>query len=466
MDQPLLIYIVEDDRVYRGMLERLLSMDPDHRVVVFASGREVLQSGLPPPEVMILDYSMPEMNGDEVLRRFRQDHPTVPVVLLSGQEDINVAVRLLKEGAYDYIVKDRNARERLLNALQHIKRERRLAAEVAESHSERAQLAEEVARLRQEAGKQHVDLSDTLLGESPAMQAVQARIQKSLTTTLSVLLQGETGTGKEVAARLIHYHSSRASGPFVPVNMASIPRELAESELFGHEKGAFTGAVSTRRGRFEQANGGTLFLDEIGELELTLQAKLLRVLQEREVVRVGGERPLALDVRIVAATHKDLRAEVVAGRFREDLYYRLVGLTIELPPLRERGQDVLLLARHFLTQFCTEHQLPPCELTPEARRRLLAHPFPGNVRELRVVVERAAALADQPQLDADDLELDLLTTPQDFFTPERTLEAYTVDIVAYYLQKYDQDVLRVAQILGIGKSTLYRLLQQHPELRR
>lgn len=243
------------------------------------------------------------------------------------------------------------------------------------------------------------------------------------------------------------------------VNVAAIPRELIESELFGHEKGAFTGAVSRRLGKFEEANKGTIFLDEIGELDISLQAKLLRVLQEKEITRVGGNTVVPIDTRIIVATHKNLADEVKKGNFREDLYYRLLGLPIELPPLRDRGADILVLAKFFMDAFAKENGMGRKTLSAEAQEKLLAHPYPGNVRELRAVVELAVVMADDDEIKANDVNLAANNNEKDFLATERSLREYTTDIIQRFLNKYDNNVLLVADKLDIGKSTIYRMIQ-------
>ena len=247
--------------------------------------------------------------------------------------------------------------------------------------------------------------------------------------------------------------------PFITVNVAAIPRDLIESELFGHEKGAFTGAVTRRIGKFEEANKGTLFLDEIGELDINLQAKLLRVLQEKEITRVGGNEVTPTNVRIIVATHKNLLEEVKEKRFREDLYYRLIGLPIELPPLRDRGNDILILAKHFIDQFCKENKLEKKTLSSEAQQKVLQYAYPGNVRELKSVMELAVVMADEEVIEAHHITLSSPATMTNLLSQEFTLKQYTNQIIQYYLDKYDSDVLLVAKKLGIGKSTIYRMLQ-------
>lgn len=301
-----------------------------------------------------------------------------------------------------------------------------------------------------------------LLGSSEAMQRVFRLIHKAAASTITVSLRGETGTGKEEVARAIHQHSSRATHPFVPLNMAAIPRELLESELFGHERGAFTGATGRRVGYLELAHGGTLFLDEIADFDLSLQAKLLRVLQEKALTRVGGGSLIPFDARLIVATHLDLAQCVRAGQFREDLYYRLLGMPILLPPLRERPDDILLLAWQFLQEFCPPTQARPCTLTAAAEAKLLAHSYPGNVRELRAVLELASVLAENYVIDDYAIVFPPSRQgtpgPAPDVNPDLTLREHVVRIVQHYLDHYHGNVLLVAARLGIGKSTLYRMI--------
>ena len=309
----------------------------------FATARACLDHLTEQPDLITLDYSLPDAKGEQVLSQIRDRLPGVEVIVISGQEDINTAVSMLRQGAYDYLVKDENTLDRLWNIVGKVEQQVRLRRENTQ--------------LRQHIGH-HYATGQAILGEHALMQQVHTLISKAARTAITVSVSGETGTGKELVAKAIHFQSSRANQPFVAVNMAAIPRELVESELFGHEKGAFTGALARRVGRLEEANSGTLFLNEIADLDLSLQAKLLRVLQEREVTRVGGNQTVPFDVRLIVATHRDLLAEVQDGRFREDLYYRLLGLPIELPPLRQRGADVLVLAEAFVRDFCRLNNLP------------------------------------------------------------------------------------------------------------
>ncbi len=297
-----------------------------------------------------------------------------------------------------------------------------------------------------------------LVGSSESIQKVFGLVQKAANSSINVTITGETGTGKELIAKAIHQHSIRAKKPFVAVNISAIPSELLESELFGHEKGAFTGAASQRIGKFEEANGGTLFLDEIGEMHINLQSKLLRVLQEREISRLGATGTIPVDVRILTATHRNLLEEVRKGNFREDLFYRLLGIQVYLPPLRERGPDVLLIAQKLLQDFCTHNHLRPKSLSSEAQKKLLRHTFPGNIRELKAVVELGAILAEKDIISAADIQLQETQVNAD--AEEKTLDEYIAETVQRYLNKYDNNVLLVADKLKIGKSTIYRMIRK------
>jgi DNA-binding NtrC family response regulator len=285
------------------------------------------------------------------------------------------------------------------------------------------------------------------------------KINKAITNNINVSITGETGTGKEVVAKAIHYNSYKKNKPFVAVNMAAIPKELLESQFFGYEKGAFTGADNRSIGKFEQADGGTIFLDEIAELDLNLQSKLLRVLQEREVIRLGGKDPIKFNARLIIATHKDLAQEVKKGNFREDLYYRIIGLPIELPPLRERGNDILLLAKYFIDLFTTENKMKSIPLSKEAKNKLIRYYFPGNIRELKSVIDLACVMSDGKEITIEDLTFTSINESNFLLSEEKTLKEYTSEIILHYLKKNNNDVLKTAAKLHIGKSTIYNLIQ-------
>lgn len=437
------IFIVEDDLWYSEVLEYLLKLNPDYEVIKFTSGKDCISRLHEKPSLVTLDYSLDDMNGEEVLDKIKTFDPEIPVVVISGQEDVSTAINLLRNGAYDYIVKDEEAKDRIWRVVQNIR----------EKHS----LQETIQELRQEVSSKFN--FQNLIGNSPAMARVKTLMEKAVSTSINVSILGETGTGKEVVAKCIHYNSLQKDQPFVPINVAAIPSELIESELFGHEKGAFTGANAMRKGKFEEADGGTLFLDEIGEMDINMQSKLLRVLQERELQRVGGNQTIKVNARLIVATNRDLAEEVQNGNFRQDLYYRLLGLPVELPALRERGDDLLLLARSFVDGFCSENGLKTPTLSKEALDKLMAYPFPGNVRELKAIMELACVMNADGVIQANDISFNSSGSVGDLLNHEQSLKDYTKQIIRHYLDKYDNNVLLVADKLDIGKSTIYRMIQ-------
>jgi len=384
------------------------------------------------------------MTGLEVLKRIRQENSDVQVILISEQSDIDLVVTLLKMGAADYITKSDDIKEHLLNTVKNIRNG--------------IGLKREISTLRREIQKKY-NFSSSIQGESPAIKGVYELIEKALGTNITVIISGETGTGKELVAKAIHYNSNRKDKSFVAVNLAAIPSELIETELFGHEKGAFTGAASRRIGQFEEADGGTLFLDEIGEMQLNLQVKLLRVLQEKEIVRIGSNKPVKTDCRIIVATNKNLKEEVKKGNFREDLYYRLFGLPIELPPLRDRANDILILARHFIEKFCNENNIHSKKLSEKSQKKLMSYPFPGNVRELKSVIELAVTLSGEGEIEPSDLVLDAGEPLSVVTNDELTLREYELKIIKATLKKNKMDIRLAAIKLDIGVSTIYRILK-------
>lgn len=438
------IFVVEDDAWYGELLEYHLSLNPDYEVKRFTSGKECIANLHQKPAVITLDYKLGDMSGRDILKKIKQTSPEIQVVMISGQEDVGTAVELLKDGAYDYIVKNEDTPNRIWNTIIKIR--------------ENINLKGQIESLREEVGQKY-DFRKSIIGNSPAIERVFRLIEKAVKTNINVSITGETGTGKEMVAKSIHYHSERKKQAFVAVNMAAIPRDLMESELFGYEKGAFTGATSRRIGKFEEANGGTIFLDEIGELDLALQSKILRVLQEREVTRIGSQGSVKIDARVIVATHKNLAEEVKKGNFREDLFYRLLGLPIELPPLRERGNDILILAKYFLDEFCKENKLAKITISPASKEKMLQYPFPGNVRELKALIELAAVMSDGAAIEPEDITFSSTQDMGIFPMGEITLKEYERRILQYYLDKYDSNVLMVAQKLDIGKSTIYRMIQ-------
>ena len=447
-EKPFKIFVVEDSEWYNRLLVHTLSLNPDFEIKSFFNGKDFLNCLFEAPDIVTLDYRLPDFTGMEILKRIREENSEAQVILISEQEDIDTVVTLLKMGAYDYISKSDDIKDRLINTVKNIRNG--------------IGLKREITTLRKEVQKKY-SFRETILGESPAIKTVYDLIDKALSTNITVIISGETGTGKELVAKAIHYNSKRKDKSFVTVNVAAIPSELIESELFGHEKGAFTGAAYRRIGRFEEADGGTLFLDEIGEMELNLQAKLLRVLQEKEIVRIGSNKPINTDCRIVVATNKNLKDEVKKGNFREDLYYRLLGLPIELPPLRERVNDILILARHFIGKFCDENKIPVKKLSAQSIKKLMSYPFPGNVRELKSVVELAVTLSENDIIEPSDLVIDRGDPLSDIANDNLTLREYQIKIIKATLKKNNDDIKTAADKLDIGISTIYRILKEEKE---
>ena len=443
------IFVVEDDPAYIKFLQYVLSLNPDFEVIIFENGKDCIANLHLKPSVITLDYSLPDMPGEKVLKEIKSFDSNIPVIVISAQEKIGTAVELLKLGAYDYITKDEETKDRLINTVNNARKN--------------VSLIREIDTLRQEIGEKH-EFSKSIIGNSSAIKNVFSMLEKAVKSNITVSISGETGTGKEVVAKAVHYNSKRRKNPFIAVNIAAIPKELIESELFGHEKGAFTGAATRRIGKFEEAEGGTLFLDEIGELDLNLQSKLLRALQEKEIVRIGGNQVIKLNVRILTATHKDLAEEVQKGSFREDLYYRLLGLPIHLPPLRDRGNDIIILAKHFLKIFVKENELNELSISTEAKEKLMKYSFPGNVRELKSIIELAAVMADTNEITEHDINFKSINREASLLFEELTLKDYTYRIINHFLKKYDDNVILVAQKLDIGKSTIYRYLKEIEEI--
>jgi two-component system, NtrC family, response regulator AtoC len=381
------IFLVDDDEMYSTIMKTSLEQNDHYDVRLFSNGEDFFKHIHENPDVVIIDYQLPGMSGIEILKKIKQFNPAIATVILSGQDKVEVVVEAYNNGANNYIIKKENVVVELSHCIKNL--------------SANSNLRKEVQELRQ----QIIDRNKyrNIIGESKPILGVLKLIQKVENTTLITLITGESGTGKEVVAQAVHYNSQRKRKSFVPVNMAAIPEDLIESELFGHEKGAFTGANYRRIGKFEEAHEGTIFLDEIGEMPMDLQAKLLRVLQDNKIVRVGSNKEVALDIRVVAATNKNLKERVKEGKFREDLMYRLQGFLIHLAPLRERGNDILLLAKNFLVEFCKANNIKQKSITPEAVEALMNYQWPGNVRELKAVIERAALLSESEKILADDL---------------------------------------------------------------
>jgi two-component system nitrogen regulation response regulator NtrX len=443
------ILIVDDEPAIQSSLRGVLE-DEQYRVTAVGSGPEALiQINEELPDLVILDIWMPGMDGLEALEEIRRLHADAAVVMISGHGTIETAVKATKLGAYDFIEKPLSLEKTLLTverALEHSRLER-------ENRELRARL---------ERGQE-------IVGASAAIDELRRQIALAAPSTGRVLIHGENGAGKELVARAVHALSARRDGPFVEVNCAAIPEDLIESELFGHERGAFTGALARRRGRFELADGGTLFLDEIGDMSLKTQAKVLRVLEEQTFERVGGKDTIRVDVRVLAASNQDLWEQIQQGRFREDLYYRLAVVPIEVPPLRARTEDIPLLVDHFMRQFSADNGKRSRTVSVEALAYFLSYDWPGNVRELRNMVERLVIMAPRDVIGPDDLPPPLrpkeLPPGSDETAPEKTLrearEVFERSYILAELRANEWHISRTADRLGIERSHLYRKLRSY-----
>jgi two-component system response regulator HydG len=445
MNKNLEILLVDDDAGLRVAAEKVLASE-GYRVTATRDAHAALdQLKDNPVRLLIADLVLPDLDGLTLLTRAKALRPDAEVVMITGHGSIEKAVEAMKLGAYDFIEKPLDSTA-LLKAVAKALEKQRLATE--NQHLRR--------QLRRQRGV------EILIGDTPAMQALKKTIRQIAPTDVSVLIQGESGTGKELVADAIHELSERRDRPLVKVSCAAIPETLLESELFGHERGAFTGALATKAGKFELADGGTLLLDEIAEMSPQLQAKLLRVLQDGRFTRVGGTRELQVNVRLLSATHTDIAKAIEAGRFRQDLYYRINTVQIPLPPLRDRRDDLPRLAAHFLQQYADEMRKEVRTIAPAALEQLLAHPWPGNVRELEHVIERAVALSDGQSLNSFAFApppggaSQTVTGPQLTIPLGTSAEEATRQLVSATIQFCGGNKLKAARLLGIAPRTMYR----------
>ncbi len=441
------ILVVDDDANTREALANGLRK-LGHQIFLAATGAEALDLVRQHPvDLAIIDLKLPDMEGTDLFEAMRIIRPYTIAIMISARATVNEAVSALKLGIYDFITKDFR--------LQDIRK-------VVNKALETQHLLAENQRLRQ--ALQDLLASGRILGRSPAFLKIIHQVNQIAPLKSTVLITGESGVGKELIAEAIHYGSPRRDKPLVKVNCAALPETLIESELFGHEKGAFTGAVQQRKGRFELADTGTIFLDEVAEMPLSTQVKLLRVLQEGEFERVGGTKTLKVDVRVVTATNQDLEKMVAAGTFRKDLFYRLNVIHLQVPPLRERREDIPLLAQYFLDKFCLENNRPPMGFSPTALQALKNYSWPGNVRELENVVERAVALSNGPTLNLEDLpeEVRQQSEVEDKIVIRvgATMEEIERQAIRQTLKKTGGDKEVAARILGIGLATIYRRLKE------
>ncbi len=445
------ILVIDDEKGIREVLEAIL-VDEGYEVTVAEDGIVGL-SRLAEQiiDAIILDVWLPNKGGIDVLKEIKETYPGMPVVIISGHGNIDLAVKAVKAGAFDFLEKPLSLEKVLTvvrNAieLEQLKRENRLL-------------------------KSSMQTELQMLGDSEAMQHIREIIRQSAASDSRILISGENGTGKELVAREIHQHSRRAHGPFVEVNCAAIPDTLIESELFGHEKGAFTSAVSRRKGKFELADHGTLFLDEVADMSLSAQSKVLRAVQEMEFERVGGERTLQVDVRVIAATNKDIQAEIQAGRFREDLYFRLNVIPIEVPPLRERLEDLPVLVEYFMKLHRYPPDGPPRKVTEDGLEQMKAYSWPGNIRELKNFIERINIMSDREEIDAEVIKQHLGTgraeAKSEALEPFRDMglneakESFERQYIEMKLAEQSNNISRTAEALGIYPSNLHGKLRKY-----
>ncbi|NUQ74006.1 MAG: sigma-54-dependent Fis family transcriptional regulator [Polyangiaceae bacterium] len=438
------VLVVDDEASARSGLEKLLRQE-GYAVESAADGVHALTMvSDKPPDVVVTDLKMPRMDGMQLLGKLREQDSEIPVIVVTAFGDVSSAVAAMRAGAADYLTKPVDF-DALLVSIERV--------------LERRDLRVEADTLRRQLREREGDGLEGLIGASPAMQKVYRVARQVAGARATVLITGESGTGKGELARAIHVKSPRAKGAFVSLHCASLAESLLESELFGHERGAFTGADKRRIGRFEQAHGGTLFLDEVGEIPAATQVKLLRVLQERTFERVGGNEPITVDVRLIAATNRDLAAAVHEGRFREDLYYRLNVVHIDMPPLRVRDTDVLLLANHFLRRFASDNKRQIEGFSDQARAKIVAHRWPGNVRELENAIERAVVLCDGPLIEEEHLPIDVAPVAKGAVRiPGATMAEIERYAILSTLEATNGSTTRAAEMLDISVRTIqYRL---------
>src|SRR5215212_213707 len=445
---PFRVLVVDDETAIREAIRMTLEYE-GYRVDEARSGQDGIDKATRTPyDAILLDIKMPILDGIEVLENLKEQRVPTPVVMVSGHGEISTAVECTKRGAFDFLEKPLN-RDKLLLSVRNAVRTQKLE--------------EEVDELRERAERDY-----QLVGDAQSMKELKSQIELAAPTKATVLIQGESGTGKELVARDIHRRSSRARMPFIQVNCAAIPNELIESELFGHEKGSFTGAVRKQTGKFVAADGGTIFLDEIGDMSKSAQAKVLRVLQEGEVEPVGSATVVKVDVRVIAATNKNLEEEIRNGRFREDLYYRLNVIPMRTPPLRERREDVSILAQHFARLFSEEHNYHAKEFTPAALKALADAPWRGNVRELRNMIERLVIMIPSDTIDISDLPAEFFRADADIISTAMRLtklqefkdEAEKAFIIAK-LREHGWNVSKTAEAIDTPRSNLYKKIEQY-----
>lgn len=441
------ILVVDDDSALCEILCRMLELHGDYVTRMAHTGKSALETVAQSPiDIVFLDLKLPDCTGIEVLRKLLKKHPYLQVIMISGEGTIRLAMDAIHMGAYDFLEKPLDSERVFLTLHKAL---------------ERSQWFRQKAYFLESFRQQYA-----LVGESPKMQKVYELIQKASMTNSKVLIEGENGTGKELVARAIHHNSPKAGTVFVAVNCAAIPDMLIESELFGHKKGAFTGAIADKQGKIQLADGGTLFLDEVGDMSLSTQAKVLRVLEEGVIEPVGSTEPIFVEVRVIAATNKNLQKEIQLGRFREDLFFRLNVLNIQVPPLRERKEDIPLLVEHFIQRFCQEYGVKPKQLRNEALAILMEHSWPGNVRELKNLVERLVVLVDSSEIYPHHVEKCLRWETQfsvsewNDLSFEKAKQAFEKAFLREKLIAAQWNVSRAAEMIGISRAYLHRRMKK------
>jgi two-component system, NtrC family, response regulator AtoC len=448
------VFIVDDEPAISKLLSYWVKDKWKYQVQVFANGEDLLRNLNQKPDLILLDIMLPGLDGLETLKRIKQYDENLPVIILSAQGSIEVAVEALRYGAFDYFPKPID-QQRLEPAIKNA--------------IKNYDLTRELQNLKEDVQKEY--RFDNIISADNKMQDVFKLVTKVLNNEITVLIYGESGTGKELIARAVHYNGSRKNKPFVVVNCASIPRELLESELFGHEKGSFTGAYQKKLGKFELANEGTIFLDEVGELEMLLQAKLLRVIQQREFERVGGTETIKTDVRIISATNRDLKQAVENKEFREDLFYRLNSFPIYVPPLRHRRGDILVLAHHFLDVFNKKLSKDVKGFSKKALKLIYEYTWPGNIREVENTIERCLIIAEKDFIDVEDLPLHIKSAESngaaDFdgaLFGDNTIvpfEKLKEESIRHALKVTNGNIVEAAKKLQLGRATIYRLMEKY-----
>ncbi len=449
-----LVFIVDDEQAISKLLTYWVRDKWKYDIEVFSNGEDLLRRLNAKPDLVLLDIMLPGMDGIEVLKRIKQIDENLPVIMLSAQGSIEVAVDALKFGAFDYFPKPidiQRLEPSIKNAIKNY------------------DLTKELENLKENVKKEYS--FDNIISSDGKMQDVFKLVSKVLNNDITVLIHGESGTGKELIARAIHYNGKRKDKPFIVVNCASIPRELLESELFGHEKGSFTGAHQRKLGKFELANGGTIFLDEVGELEMLLQAKLLRVIQEKEFERVGGTELIKTDVRIISATNRDLKLAVEKKEFREDLFYRLNSFPIYIPPLRLRRGDILVLTQHFLDNFNRKLDKNIKGFSKKALKLVYEYNWPGNIREMENTIERCLIICDKDTIDVDDLPAHIRAAEPvvstdysgSLFSDDNIIpfEKLKEESIRHALRVTNGNIVEAAKKLQLGRATIYRLMEKY-----